>query len=238
MVVDLVCVHFFVCMCVNGCVSTCCICVPLCVTVSLSAHHVDSSDKRRSESTKDKKTEMTAGKRVGVNKQGNRWRTEEREIKGDRKQRARDRGKESKETRMLKKRRWRKGDQRCLEHRREAHSAVNPETEREEVNIREKRRTGGNNSLLSDPHGTNTYSTHCLGQNTTKPLNHKNIAAKPADPQGIIWYRGHQGTQRMKDEALPMHKTEQAVDTWPRKCHSYYKPSPHRPGQWLRDQLG
>lgn len=72
--------------------------------------------------------------------------------------------------------------------------------------------------------------THCLGQNSAKPLNHRKRAAKPTDLQGIIWYRGHPGTQRVKDEVLPMRKSEQA-DIWPRKCHLYYKSSPDKTGQ-------
>lgn len=73
----------YVSMCVCVCMYACVVCESLCfyvlpcVSVFLSAHHLDSSDKRRSVSTKYKKTEMTAGKQVGVNKQGNKWTTDE-----------------------------------------------------------------------------------------------------------------------------------------------------------------
>lgn len=95
------------------------------------------------------------------------------------------------------------------------------------MQTKENGRAGGNSSLLTGPDG-NTYKS------SAKPLNHRQIAAKPADLQGIIWNRGRPGTQRAM-EALSKHKTEQAVDTQPRICHLYYTdlqgPSPHKPGQ-------
>lgn len=57
-----------------------------------------------------------------------------------------------------------------MELRRKAHRAVDPEMEREEANIREKKSWKVTAlyllTLMAHTH------THCLGQNTTKPLNH------------------------------------------------------------------
>lgn len=208
--VNLFCAEFLkfdcVCVCVsmNDCVSTCSLCVPPCVSVSLSAHHVDSSDKRRSESTKDKKTEMTAGKRVGVNKQGNRWTTEQEEgwIKGDG-----DRG-EGPEKKEKSKRK----QEMVEKHRRKAHWVMRSETERSSKQ-KENGRAGGNSSLVTDPDGHT--SIFCLGQNSAKPLNHRKIAAKPANLQGTEGALAHRGHMM---EAC-MHKTEKAIDTQPRLWH-------------------
>lgn len=47
-----------------------------------------------------------------------------------------------------------------------------------------------------------TSSILCLGQNSARPLNHRKIAAKPADLQGIIWYRGRPSARRAYDGGI------------------------------------
>lgn len=50
--------------------------------------------------------------------------------------------------------------------------------------------------------GTHTRTKHCVGHNSAEPLNHRKIAAKCGNLQGIIWCRGHPRTQRANDGGI------------------------------------
>lgn len=112
-------------------------------------------------------------------------------------QRVRDREQEKRKNNNQKKQ-IQKGGQKHREHTQEESTlSMKTESEKKEKQTKENGKAGGNSSLLTNADGhTNTH------KNSANPLNHRKIAAKAADLQGIIWNRGRPGTQRANDGGI------------------------------------